>query len=126
MKTFTEFLSESAYEIRDEGRTTQVESGGIKFGCTDKNVIGWFSNKYNQAFGWTLHTLTLDEKKEFDINNKYVTYRTYSEKTDTTSIAQFDIQKGKYAFLDNEKYENGILKFERMTKYKTLIFDKKI
>jgi hypothetical protein len=54
-------------EVRPEGRGTDpVEN---KFGLDHKNAIGFIANKYNPAFGWSIHQTTPEEKKEFGENS---------------------------------------------------------
>ena len=111
--------------IREEGRGTSVEENN--FDLDDTNVIGWFTNKYNHAFGWSLHTLTTDELEYFGSSNvspDTVLLRTLSCNTRTTSIIKINFKTGTYGFLDNDHFEKtDEVKFERMNKVRSIYLD---
>jgi len=114
-KNITEALKR--VEVRKDG-TTDVPSSN-KFGLGKDTVIGWFSNKHNPAFGWSIHKLGPADK---EFQGKGV-FRSLQDEKMTTSIIKFDFQKGTYAFLDNKAYENGEIKFEKMSPYSKFIVD---
>lgn len=89
-----------------------------KFDLNQDTLIGWFFNKYNPE-GWSLHNLTLAEKKEFGFVGVYRTLNNHR-----TSIIKVDPEKGTYAFLDNSAYEGGELSFEKLTAYRKLVIFK--
>jgi hypothetical protein len=104
------------FKVRKDGRPTDVKSN--EFGLSQKTVIGWFSNKHN-SFGWSIHRLGRDDK-EFQGKN---VFRTFQDEKGTTSIIKFDFNKGTYAFLDNKAFENGDIKFEKMSPYSGFVAD---
>lgn len=104
-------------EIRVGSPTTVPTSNA--FGLSKSTVIGWFCNKHNFG-GWSIHNLSAKDKKEFGGRG---VFRTLQDDKMTTSIIRFDFKKGTYAFLDNEAYENGDMKFEKMTPYSNVIID---
>ena len=89
-------------------------------GVSSATAIAWFSNKYNPAGGWTLHDTTPAEKKEFGKDS----LRSMSD-TGKTSIIKFDLKKGTYAFVDNDAYEQGDVKFEKMVPYQKVVLKNK-
>ena len=121
MKSFKEFLNEEKYTTRPAGKVTNLD--GYKGNPKKSDIIGWFSNKYNKAVGWGIGKLSSAEKKEFNPTGEKGIYRAYGEKG--TSIIKIDVKTGKYAFIDNKKYEDGDIKFERMAKYSELYIDDK-
>lgn len=86
------------------------------FGLDIRDMVGWFANKYNQL-GWHLFKASDLDKREFGTD----VFRAYSEFTNTTNIIKFNLLTGKYAFVDDEAYEQDILKFEPMVSYDRLI-----
>lgn len=107
--------------VRPTGEVGDFDSGASRYGIVPSDMIGWFATKRNEAVGWHIFEPSSDEKKEFGANVK----RVYSGKTNTTSIAKFDLSKGIYAFLDNEAYENGRISFQKMSPYKRLVIENK-
>lgn len=104
-------------EVRKKGaQNTSVDKNS--HGLNSSNVVGWFSNKYN-AWGWSLHKLTPDEAKEFGSS---MVFRSLSD-SGNTSIIKFNLAKGTYAFLDNEAYEEGDIKFEKASPYTKVVVD---
>lgn len=108
--------------VRDEPlRVTDVR-GISSHGYTMEDVLGWFVNSSNTAFGWYVLKASDEEKREFGTD----VFRTYSEKTDSLNIVRFNILGGTYAFVDNEYYaETDQVKFEKMTPYSRLIIEPK-
>lgn len=106
--------------IRDDGKYTSVESGAFSnYGLDSNDIVGWFANKYNMAEGWSIYKASDSDKKEF---GQHV-FRTYSGHTESTSIIQFNIVAGTYAFLDNDDYLEGNIRFQKMTGYDRLLID---
>lgn len=127
INTFKEFLNEESlneghYKVREESGSTSMDGMNVGEGASkaDVKVVGWFSNKYNPAFGWALGELDSADAKEFNPSGDTI-FRSYTEKG--TNIVKINAKTGKYAFIDNNAYENGVIKFERMTKYKELYID---
>ena len=85
--------------------------------ANQRKVVGWFATKYNMAYGWVIQEASDLDKKEFGKD----VFRIYSDKG--TSIAKFDLKKGKVYYLDNEAYEEGKIKFERPFMYDRLLID---
>ena len=83
-----------------------------------RDIVGWFSNSSN-VFGWLLLKASDFDKQEFGDN----VFRTYSDSTNTTNIIKLNIKTGTYAFVDSRSYENGTVKFDRMSKYRSLVID---
>lgn len=83
-----------------------------------RDIVGWFSNSSN-VFGWLLLKASDFDKQEFGDN----VFRTYSDSTNTTNIVKLNIKTGTYAFVDSKSYENGTVKFDRMSKYRNLVID---
>lgn len=83
-----------------------------------RDIVGWFSNSSN-VFGWLLLKASDFDKQEFGDN----VFRTYSDSTNTTNIIKLNIKTGTYAFVDSKSYENGIVEFDRMSKYRNLVID---
>lgn len=105
--------------FRENSTKTYLEPEANKLGLKDESVVGWFANKYNMAFGWKLLKLTPEEQAEFGTT----ALRTYSCQTETTSIIKINPFTGTYAFLDNQAYLEGEVKFEKMEAYNRLIMD---
>jgi hypothetical protein len=107
-------------EVRAYGSPSYMDSGATTFGLKQSDVIGWFSNKHNEAAGWTIFAPSSDDVSEFGPDAK----RTYSYAPKTTNIVKFDLKKGTYAFLDNDAYENdGIVKYQKMSPYRKLMIE---
>lgn len=124
MNNFKEILFESEpnYTVRPNGEKTSPNYNiPAEFKVKQSEIIGWVNNKHNVAGGWTLTKLDAADQKEFNPSGAKGIYRSYTEKG--TNIVKLDATKGKFAFIDNEKYLEGVMKFERMTKYKSLVID---
>lgn len=107
-------------EVRSgKGATTYFDSGASKYGLSPSDLVGWFANKYNMASGWSIFVASPEDKSEFGSD----VFRTYTDKTHSTSIIKFNLKKGTYAFLDNKAYEEGDIKFEKMSPYSRLLID---
>lgn len=128
MKTFSQFtthINESAFnsrvQIRDDDHGTSNHSVPSEY---KKDVVGWFSNKYN-AGGWVLTKLSPYDAKWLrsnGVSTKSV-FRTYTD-TDNTSIVKINAKTGTYAFLDNEYLENkDEVRFEKSSKFTKLYID---
>lgn len=96
-----------------------LEPEAAEFGLKKENVIGWFATKYNMAFGWALLRLTENEQAEFGPT----AIRTYSSQTNTCNIVKINPVTGTYAFLDNEAYLEGQVKFDRMESYNRIVIN---
>lgn len=83
-----------------------------------RDIVGWFSNSSN-VFGWLLLKASDFDKQEFGDN----IFRTYSDSTNTTNIIKLNIKTGTYAFVNSKSYENGTVKFDKMSKYRSLVID---
>lgn len=106
-------------EIRDEPVNYSPKGAYKLLQLTDADLVGWFANKYNMAAGWSIWKPNDYDRAEF---GQHV-FRTYSEDTDSTSIIQFNIVAGTYAFLDQEAYLRDEIKFEKMTAYDRIIIE---
>ena len=96
--------------------TADVKSVGVR----DEDVVGWFSNKYNPAFGWYLYKPSAFTQREFGTD----VFRSYSEKLGTWAIVKINPEKGTYAFIDNKAYENeGVIRFEKFSPYLKLVIE---
>lgn len=109
------------YEIRD-GRDTD---GANVPASEQKNIIGWFANKQNRAFGWVI-TIPTDfdlnwlTQKDVDVKN---VYRTYSDRGNT-SLIRLNAKTGTYAFIDNDHLEKtDEIKFDKAVRYARLVID---
>ena len=112
--------------VRAKGRTTTTNSND--FGTFNNNnfeVVGWFATKNNMAYGWGIYKLDKHDikwLKESGLKDLKGVMRTASDKG--TSIAKFNLEKGTYAFVDNEHFENtDLIKFEKMSPYNRLLVD---
>ena len=105
---------------RKSGEQSHLEPEATKlFNLRQEDVLGWFATKQNIAFGWCLINTTDAEKEEFGSD----ALRTYSYRTESTCIVKINPEKGTYAFIDNEAYTNGEIKFDKMTPYNRLVVD---
>ena len=131
MKTFNQFtkhINESAFnsrvQLRDNDRGTSTHSVPPEY---KKDVVGWFSNKYN-AGGWVLTKLSPYDAKWLrskGVSTKSV-FRAYTD-TDNTSIVKINAKTGAYAFLDNEHLETtDDVRFEKASKFTKLYIDNEI
>jgi len=104
--------------IRENGKTSKINNED------ENNIIGWFSNKYNIAEGWSICELDQNDKewlKSQNIELKNI-FRITSEKN--TTIALFDFEKYKVAFFDNNFYlKTDKIKFEKFYTWDRLFFD---
>ena len=105
--------------LRDNNAKTYLEPEADLLGLRQEDVVGWLANKYNMAFGWVLLNTTTVEKSEFGQD----ALRTYNCRTNTTSIIKVNPLTGTYAFLDNEAYLDGEIKYEKMEAYNRLVMD---
>jgi hypothetical protein len=111
---------------RDDNRGTSTDGLAInsRLAKEKKEVIGWFSNKNNPAFGWAIFKLTDNDiewlkDKLPDLKN---VFRTSSDKE--TSIIKIKSKTGTYSFMDNKYYENSDdVRFEKASAYKKLVID---
>lgn len=109
--------------LRTDGKRTYLEPEATKlYGLKNEDVIGWFANKHNPASGWVLLATTPEEKKEFGEN----ALRSYSYRTESTCIVKVNPTTGTYAFLDNQAYLAGEVRFDKMEAYNRLILDKRL
>ena len=116
-------LCKDRTEIRENAESTYVANSGDElFGLNQNNVVGWMSNKYNPAAGWSLHELSEEEKSEFATDDNLF-FRTYSDSTESTAIIRINITTGKYSFIDNEFYIEGHVVYDRPENYKMLCID---
>lgn len=83
-----------------------------------RDIIGWFCNSSN-VFGWLLLKASDFDKQEFGND----VFRTYSCETNTTNIIRLNIKTGTYAFIKSKSYEEGIVEFDKMSKYRNLTID---
>lgn len=83
-----------------------------------RDIIGWFCNSSN-VFGWLLLKASDFDKQEFGND----VFRTYSSGTNTTNIIKLNIKTGTYAFIKSKSYEDGVVEFDRMSKYRNLTID---
>lgn len=132
MKDFKEFVKDinegnlnSRVEVRDMGRYSSTDGGMIHSNPTYKNnIIGWFSNKYNPAFGWVIAKLDdYDTKwiKDAGFSTDGI-YRSFTDKA--TNIIKINVRSGTYAFADSKwMEETDELRFEKSTKFKRLLID---
>ena len=109
-------------KYRDDDRSTDNSKYTAVQG---KKPFGWFSNKYNPAFGWVIYELDKNDTswlKREGVNVKDV-YRVASDKG--TSIVKFNFSTGTYAFLDNKYLEDtDEVRFDKAVKAKLIILDK--
>lgn len=111
--------------VRDNtNRGTDISGYSPKFHYSikplQKDVIGWFSNKYN-SFGWVVCRPDSVDKRLLGglVKN---TFRVFTEKG--TSLVNFNLEKGTYAFLDNAYYEDtDKIRFEKKTAYTKFVID---
>lgn len=121
MQTFKELINEENYKVRPKGETTSPDYNiPSEYKVKQSDIVGWFKNKHNVG-GWTLTKLDAADQKEFNPSGVKGIFRSYTDKG--TNIVKVDAKSGKFAFVDNEKYEEGEFKFERMTKYTELVID---
>jgi hypothetical protein len=102
-----------------DSRARRDDRGSDQYGLEPDAIIGWFSTNHNPADGWLVYDTTDAEKAEF---GEYVK-RTYSARTESTSLVRFNLETGTYAFIDNEAYTEGEIKFDRATRYRKLIIE---
>jgi len=105
--------------VRPQDRNSFDTAGMIAVGLDSEDSIAWLSNKHNEAYGWTILKASDEIKKEFGQD----VYRSYNEHRKTANIVKINLEKGTFAFLNNEAYEEGIIKFEKMTPYKQILID---
>ena len=83
-----------------------------------RDIVGWFCNSSN-ILGWLLLKASDFDKQEFGND----VFRTYSCRTNTTNIIKLNIKTGTYAFIKSKSYEDGVVEFDRMSKYRSLTID---
>lgn len=112
-------------EVRDSGRSTDLSGLKLIDKESARNVIGWFSNKHNPAFGWAIFKLDAHDKDwlpKSGVKNLKGVLRVSSEHG--TNIVKFDLAKGTYAFVDGDHFEaTDEARFEKMTPYKVVVLD---
>jgi len=137
MKTYNEFISEGNAELirnakigsnviysEPNRRVTPINHPSVK----NHEVIGWFSNKSNPAFGWVIHKLDSHDiswLRSKSINPKGI-YRVASEHGSrvNTSLIKLNFKTGTYAFLDNKYLEDtDEIRFDKMVKAKKIVLD---
>ncbi len=128
MKTFSEIVAEinemaTNVTYREEGRPTTPSPLPL---VKNHKVVGWFNNKANSAEGWVIYELDREDTAWLKTKLRSLDgiYRVATDKN--TSIAKIDFNRGTYAFVDNKHLtDTDEVKFDRMTKAKTIILDKK-
>lgn len=105
--------------IRDRPLDYEPDGARRLYNLKAPDLIGWFANKYNLASGWHLYKATDAEKREFGRD----VVRSFSDWKKTTSIIRFNLTTGTYAFVDNEAYLNGDVRFDKMTAYDRIIIE---
>lgn len=109
--------------VRDKGRTDisgHKPNNHYAIKPQTKDVVGWFYNKYN-SFGWVVCRLDAIDKRLLGSLTKN-TFRVFTDKG--TSLVNFNLEKGTYAFLDNAHYEEtDNVRFERKAPYSKFIID---
>jgi hypothetical protein len=106
--------------VRDKATNNSLpREAEVEYQLSSDDIIGWFANQYNMGDGWFILKASDFDKKEFGDN----IFRTYTEKTNSTNIIKINILTGMYAFIDNQEYLNGVIKFQRMTKYNRLLIE---
>lgn len=104
-------------EVRSNG-TTFVELNSLNL--DHNNVIGWVSNKYNPAYGWSIHHTTKSEKAEFGTD----AVRLLSGSSiHHTTIVRLNLTTGTLSFIDNALYLEGKVSFGKATAYTKVIID---
>jgi hypothetical protein len=90
-------------ELRAEGKGT-YEDPTLKHKDW-KNKIGWFRNKHNMAFGWTIFTPSQSDIQWFNSARESLkdVYRVSSDKG--TNLVKFKLKKGTMHWFDNAKLE---------------------
>jgi len=112
-------ISKKIFARKDNRKTSPISEE-----ADNENIIGWFSNKFNPAFGWSVHPLTAFDIAWFESQNVSTkgVLRIASEKG--LSIAKFNFDKHQVAFFDNTHYvATDEIKFERLSAFEKFIFD---
>lgn len=106
-------------EVRDTVSNMDYSKAKREYGIDPNDLVGWFANKYNRAFGWGIFKASDSDKREFGND----VFRSYSEKSNSTNIIKFNLSTGTYAFVDSEAYERDIIKFDSMSKYDRIVIE---
>ena len=88
--------------LRNQVGSTTDEMDG-KFG----KPVGWFSNRHNQAHGWAIYDLDVNDRIWFATQGEPVkgAFRIVSLTHKITSLVKFDLETQRVQFFDNEAYE---------------------
>lgn len=106
--------------VRKKGQRASFDNEAKRYGLKQDDLIGWFANKYNYASGWAIFKASPHDKAEFGKD----VFRTYSSKSDTTSIIKFNLKTGVYAFVDNDYYDQtDQVKFQKPSTYDRIIIE---
>ena len=105
--------------LRKTGDVSTLDSDQLKMPFANQNkAIGFFATKSNPAYGYVIQEPTKEEQKEFGKDS----YRIFGPKG--TTIAKFNLQKGKVYFLDNDYYTNtDKVKYQSPINYVRFIID---
>jgi len=114
-----EFKEYANVWYRNNGHTTSTTDVYHNSMAHASNVIGFIATKANNGEGYAVYKPTVSELKEFGSD----IFRLVWSKG--TTIVKIDIKSDKLYFLDNTKYEDGIIKFQSPIKFTRLILDKK-
>jgi hypothetical protein len=127
MKTYKEHLNEKSkrvWQTPSDSKNIPWEFKGYKHGGQNP-IIGWFSNKHNQASGWGIYALDKNDRAWLK-DKKVPTKGLFRVATDqTTSIVRFNFKTGTVAWLDNEHLmDTDEIKFQKATPYSKVILTK--